>query len=297
MDPLPSLAASVGTKSWSKLFFSSADANAFQSIYDLTEEGAEKEIEAAMLWMEDVVLPPAAIALAVLEEREEAEEGERGCKEGEEKGKEKGEEDGGRDGGDGNEEKGGYPTAHREHVERIEEIQVMLEEAMTPMVVDVLGLSGLRFVKAETEVGADKQHSVEPEECSFFPSDGIQQENRRAVEEAADGSLGITSDGRGGNEQTLDVLGELNIPLHRSCAKMQHATKSEAGMKHAIVEDLAVMFFVLVEWFEHKAEENEFVCGIIISQDELIRLANAHTLMKQRLLCCGVTASLGIAHG
>ncbi|KAH7826239.1 uncharacterized protein MONOS_7673 [Monocercomonoides exilis] len=112
-------------------------------------------------------------------------------KEGEEKGKE----DGGREGGDRNEEKGGYPTAHREFVERIKENQGKLEEAMAPLIVKALGLSGLRFVKAEVEVGADKQHSVEPEVCSSSPSDGIQQENRRAKEEeAADGSLGITFD-------------------------------------------------------------------------------------------------------
>ncbi|KAH7819122.1 uncharacterized protein MONOS_12787 [Monocercomonoides exilis] len=78
---------------------------------------------------------------------------------------------------------------------------------------------------------------------------------------------------------------------------MQHGTKSEAGMKQAIEEDLAVLFFVLVKWFEHKAEENEFVIDIFISHNELIHIANAHSLMKQRLLCCGVTASLGIAHG
>ncbi|KAH7832471.1 uncharacterized protein MONOS_3820 [Monocercomonoides exilis] len=159
----------------------------------------EKGLSEVGLRMEDMVLSPAAIALVVLEEREEAEEGERGCKEGEEKGTEKGEEDGGREGGDGNEEKGGYPTAHRESVERIKENQGKLEEAMTLLVVEALGLSRLRFVKAgpeaETEAGADKQHSEEPEVCSSFPSDGMKQDNWRAAEEAADGSLEITSDG------------------------------------------------------------------------------------------------------
>eukprot|EP00770_Monocercomonoides_exilis_P016597 MONOS_16565.1-p1 / transcript=MONOS_16565.1 / gene=MONOS_16565 / organism=Monocercomonoides_exilis_PA203 / gene_product=IQ domain-containing protein H / transcript_product=IQ domain-containing protein H / location=Mono_scaffold01866:30-1708(-) / protein_length=472 / sequence_SO=supercontig / SO=protein_coding / is_pseudo=false len=233
--PLPSLAASVGTKSGSKRIFAAADVNAFPSIYDLFDPSllpsaiarlvsrspqsrrvvvklddevmgrgiavcevggiVEKGLSAAGLRMEDVVLSPAAIALAVLEEREEAEEGEKGGKEGEEKGEEKGE-DGRREGDDGNEEKGGYPTAHREFVEKIKENQGKLEEAMAPLVVEALGLSGLRFVKAETEVGADKQHSVEPEVRSSSPSDGIQQENRRAAEEAADGSLGLASDGR-----------------------------------------------------------------------------------------------------
>ncbi|KAH7823528.1 uncharacterized protein MONOS_11759 [Monocercomonoides exilis] len=88
--------------------------------------------------------------------------------------------------GDGNEEKGAYPTAHREFVERIKENQVKLEEAMAPLVVEVLGMSRLRFVKAgmeaEAEDGADKQHSVEPKVCSSSPSDSIQQENRRAEE-------------------------------------------------------------------------------------------------------------------
>ncbi|KAH7831524.1 uncharacterized protein MONOS_11111 [Monocercomonoides exilis] len=238
--PLPSLAASVGTKSGSKRIFAAADVNAFPSIYDLFDpsllpsaiarlvsrspqsrrvvvklddevmgrgiavcevgEIVEKGLDAAGLRMEDVVLSPAAIALAVLEEREEVEEGERGCKEGDKEGEEKGEEDGGKDGGkeggDGNEEKCGYPTAHREFVERIKENRGKLEEAMAPLIVEALGLSGLRFVKAEAEVGAYKQHSVEPEVCSSSPSNGIQQENRRAEEEATDGSFDITSDGR-----------------------------------------------------------------------------------------------------
>ncbi|KAH7828851.1 uncharacterized protein MONOS_6148 [Monocercomonoides exilis] len=118
--------------------------------------------------MENVLLMKATIAQEVLEEREEEEEGEKGGKDGKE--------DGGREGGDGNEEKGGYPTAHREFVEKIKENQGKLEEAMALLVVEALGLSGLRFVKAEVEVGADKQHSVEPEVCSSSSSDGIQQE-------------------------------------------------------------------------------------------------------------------------
>ncbi|KAH7819790.1 uncharacterized protein MONOS_10210 [Monocercomonoides exilis] len=65
---------------------------------------------------------------------------------------------------------------------------------MTPLVVEELGLNGLRFVKTDAEVGADKQHSVEPEVFSSSPSNGIQQEISRAEEEAADGSLGITLD-------------------------------------------------------------------------------------------------------
>ncbi|KAH7817058.1 uncharacterized protein MONOS_13828 [Monocercomonoides exilis] len=75
-----------------------------------------------------------AISLAELEEREEAEEGERE----------------GAEGGDGTEEKGGYRTAHRDFVERIKENKGKLEEAIAPLVVEALGLSGLRFVKAET---------------------------------------------------------------------------------------------------------------------------------------------------
>ncbi|KAH7823488.1 uncharacterized protein MONOS_9867 [Monocercomonoides exilis] len=66
---------------------------------------------------------------------------------------------------------------------------------MATLVVEALGLSLLRFVKADAEVGADKQHSVEPEVFSSSPSDGTQLENRRAEEEEADGSLEITSDG------------------------------------------------------------------------------------------------------
>ncbi|KAH7817735.1 uncharacterized protein MONOS_13865 [Monocercomonoides exilis] len=112
---LPSLAASMGTKSGSKRVFSAAGANSFMSIYDLFDpslqiwrsqqsrrvevkldeeamrrgvavcevgEIVEKGLDAAELRMEDMVLSPAAIALAVLEEREEAEEGESGGKKG-----------------------------------------------------------------------------------------------------------------------------------------------------------------------------------------------------------------------
>ncbi|KAH7820202.1 uncharacterized protein MONOS_8809 [Monocercomonoides exilis] len=147
---LPSLVASVGTKLGSKRIFAAVGVNAFPSIYDLFDPSLqiwrspqsrrvevkldeevmgrgvavcevgkieEKGLSAAGLRMEDVVLSPAAIALAVLEEREEEEEGERGGKEGDKEGEEKGEEDGckdgGREGGDGNEDQGGYPTAHR----------------------------------------------------------------------------------------------------------------------------------------------------------------------------------------
>ncbi|KAH7820374.1 uncharacterized protein MONOS_6247 [Monocercomonoides exilis] len=97
------------------------------------EEIVEKGLSAAGLRMEDVVLPPAAIALAVLEEREEAEEG------------------------GGNRVKGGHRTVHREFVERIKENQGKLEEAMEPLV-EALGLSGLRFVKEETHEKTGKQH-------------------------------------------------------------------------------------------------------------------------------------------
>ncbi|KAH7829927.1 uncharacterized protein MONOS_5981 [Monocercomonoides exilis] len=88
------------------------------AVYEVREI-VENGMEAVWLRMEDVVLSPEAIALAVLEEREEAEEGERRGKEGEEEGEEKGKDDGEREGGDGNEEKGRYLTAHREFVERI----------------------------------------------------------------------------------------------------------------------------------------------------------------------------------
>ncbi|KAH7826803.1 uncharacterized protein MONOS_3884 [Monocercomonoides exilis] len=95
---------------------------------------------------------------------------------------------------EGNEEKGGYPILQIEFVERIKEKQRKLEEAMAPLVVDALGLSRLRFVK-ETKAEVDKQHSVKSEVCSISSADGIQQEILRAEEEAADGSLGIISDG------------------------------------------------------------------------------------------------------
>ncbi|KAH7825977.1 uncharacterized protein MONOS_4549 [Monocercomonoides exilis] len=118
-------------------------------------EIVEKGLSAAGLRTEDVVLLPEEIALDVLEEREEAEEGERGGKEGEERGEEYGGrvggKDEGREGGDGNEEKGGYPAAHREFVERIKENLGKMEKAMEQLVVEALGLSWLRFVKAEAD--------------------------------------------------------------------------------------------------------------------------------------------------
>ncbi|KAH7831500.1 uncharacterized protein MONOS_11999 [Monocercomonoides exilis] len=183
--PLPSHAVSVGTKSGIKRIFAAPDVNAFPSIYDLFDTSLK-------IWRSQQSRHCAGCAGGA----GRREEGERGGKEGEEKGEEKGEEDGGREEGDVNEVKGGYPTAHREFVERIKENQGKLEEAMAPLVVEALGLSGLRFVKADAEVGASKQHPMKPEVCSSSPSDGIQQEiSRAAEEEAADGSLGLASDG------------------------------------------------------------------------------------------------------
>ncbi|KAH7831474.1 uncharacterized protein MONOS_16972 [Monocercomonoides exilis] len=87
-----------------------------------------------------------AIVLVVLEEREEAEEG------------------------DVNEVKGGYPAAHREFVERIKENRGKLEEAMAPLVVEALGMSGLRFVKAETwtEIFFREAPFTNAEQCFHF---------------------------------------------------------------------------------------------------------------------------------
>ncbi|KAH7826148.1 uncharacterized protein MONOS_17397 [Monocercomonoides exilis] len=101
--------------------------------------------------------------------REEGEEGEKGGKEREEI-EEKG----------GNGVKGDYPTAYREFVERIKENQGKQVEAISPLVVEALGMIRQRFVKAvakdeaDTEADADKQHSVEPEVHSSSPSDGFQ---------------------------------------------------------------------------------------------------------------------------
>ncbi|KAH7819529.1 uncharacterized protein MONOS_16070 [Monocercomonoides exilis] len=102
--------------------------------------------------MEDVVLKPAEITLAVLEERKEEEEDRR------------------REGCDVNKEKCGHPTAYREFVERIKENLRKLEEKIALLVVEALGLNRLRFVKAETKAEADKQHSVEPEVCGSSSS-------------------------------------------------------------------------------------------------------------------------------
>ncbi|KAH7829156.1 uncharacterized protein MONOS_11164 [Monocercomonoides exilis] len=114
---LPTLAVSVGKNSESKRFFSSADANIFPSIYDLFDpsllpsakarlvlrspqsrravmklddevkgrcvavyevgEIVEKGLSVMWLRMEEVVLSPATIVLAALEERKQEEEGER----------------------------------------------------------------------------------------------------------------------------------------------------------------------------------------------------------------------------
>ncbi|KAH7819793.1 uncharacterized protein MONOS_10207 [Monocercomonoides exilis] len=73
---------------------------------------------------------------------------------------------------------------------------------------------------------------------------------------------------------------------------MQHGSEREAVVKKVIAEDLAVMFFTLFERFKYKTEENEFVCGIFVSQDELSLLANEHIEMKSRRLYCEVTASV-----
>ncbi|KAH7823449.1 uncharacterized protein MONOS_9629 [Monocercomonoides exilis] len=78
-------------------------------------------------------------------------------------------------------------------MERIKEKQGKLESAMVLLVVEALGPSGLRLVKAGME--ADKQHSAKPEVCSSSPSGGTQLENRRAEEDSEDGSFGMISDG------------------------------------------------------------------------------------------------------
>ncbi|KAH7831467.1 uncharacterized protein MONOS_15419 [Monocercomonoides exilis] len=167
--------SSVGTKSGSKRIFAAPDANAFPSIYDLFDPSlqiwrsqqsrrvevklddemmgrgievreVDKRMDAVWLRMEDMVLLPEEIVLVVLEEREEAEEG------------------------DVNEVKGGYPAAHREFVERIKENRGKLEEAMAPLVVEALGMSGLRFVKAETwtEIFFREAPFTNAEQCFHF---------------------------------------------------------------------------------------------------------------------------------
>ncbi|KAH7818047.1 uncharacterized protein MONOS_5075 [Monocercomonoides exilis] len=77
----------------------------------------EKAPEDIRLKVEDVVMLTGVIALDVLEEREDEVRG----------------------GGDGNKEKGLYPTAHREFVERIKEKQGKLESAMVLLVGKHLG--------------------------------------------------------------------------------------------------------------------------------------------------------------
>ncbi|KAH7824037.1 uncharacterized protein MONOS_1666 [Monocercomonoides exilis] len=66
----------------------------------------------------------------------------------------------------------------------------------TPLVVEALGMSRLRFVNArtETEASAGKKYSVEPEVSNSSPADGIRQENRKSEEEEGNLYLGITSD-------------------------------------------------------------------------------------------------------
>ncbi|KAH7816300.1 uncharacterized protein MONOS_10035 [Monocercomonoides exilis] len=160
VGPLPSLATSkVITKSGSKRIFAAADVNALPSIFDLLGDCGKRAVDSGGEEGGCCSVSCSDCA-AVLEEREKAEEG------------------------GGNEVKGGYPAAHREFVERIKENQGKLEEAMALLVVEALGLSGLRFVKVGAE--ADDQHSIESELCSSSPSDDIQQENRRAEEEEAD---------------------------------------------------------------------------------------------------------------
>ncbi|KAH7815134.1 uncharacterized protein MONOS_13518 [Monocercomonoides exilis] len=181
MGLLPSLSISVGTKSGSNQIFDAADVNAFQSICDLFDPSLlqicrspqlkyfvklkDEVMGRGVAVCEVVKIVEKGLAAAGLRKEDVVEEGEGGNKggnkgggkEGEEEGKEEGKEDGGREGGDGNEVKGGCPTAHREFVERIKENQMKLEEAMALLVVEALGLSELRFVKAEAEADSDKQ--------------------------------------------------------------------------------------------------------------------------------------------
>ncbi|KAH7817090.1 uncharacterized protein MONOS_8001 [Monocercomonoides exilis] len=101
--------------------------------------------------------------------------------------------------------------------------------------------------------------------------------------------------------QTLDVPGELFIPMTISCAEMWEK-KAEIQLRNKAEEEsgFGAELDPHVAWdreFECKAEENEFVRGIFSSQDELIHLANEHIVIKPQRLCCGVTASFDIAYG
>ncbi|KAH7816867.1 uncharacterized protein MONOS_14008 [Monocercomonoides exilis] len=101
---LPSLAASqIWRSPQSRCAVVKLDDEVMRREVAVCEVGGivEKGLDAEGLRMEDVVLSPAAIALDVLEEREEAEEGKRGGKEGR------------REESNGNESKGGNPIAHR----------------------------------------------------------------------------------------------------------------------------------------------------------------------------------------
>ncbi|KAH7818026.1 uncharacterized protein MONOS_15697 [Monocercomonoides exilis] len=185
--------------------------------------------------MEDVVQSHAAIALAVLEEREEAEEGERGGKEGEEKVVEDGVEDGGREEGEGDEMKGGYSAVHREFVERIKENQGKLEEAMTPLVVEALGLSRLRFAKAGAGTEADAEASAD---AAFGATrNGSAEEVGKDVEQVEMSKSGLEMNEESGREgglidlekeeeeeeeegQILDVESLLSVPAHPECVTL-----------------------------------------------------------------------------
>ncbi|KAH7814834.1 uncharacterized protein MONOS_14840 [Monocercomonoides exilis] len=122
VEPLPSLPSSMVTKSVKKADLCCSgcecvqvDQRSVKLDDEVMERGiavckvgeiVEKGLEEVGLRMEDVVLSPAAIALAVPEEREE------------------------------DETKGDYPTAHREYSKRIKEKQWKLEDAMEPPVAE-----------------------------------------------------------------------------------------------------------------------------------------------------------------
>ncbi|KAH7826990.1 uncharacterized protein MONOS_3536 [Monocercomonoides exilis] len=140
-----------------------------------------------------------------------------------------------------------------------------LEEAMALLVVEALGLSRLRFVKAGAEADSDKQHSIETKLCCSSSDYSIQQEISRTEKEAADVSC-VTSDKSEGNRQreTMDefvAIGEVVLQESVLSIALWDATNAIRQVYHrkGMIGVFGVLYCVFEDESDSLAVKLEFL--------------------------------------